>query len=450
VLPIVQPQHTNPVAEHIAPQVIATAPVLMHEAGAGRPGVLGATSNLVLQNATGYDTGALAAAGWISVGNGVYKITGAYGTATLDTNNNTLTYTLDKTNPAVLLLKPNQLPLTDLITVPVIGDGQGSTTVAFTTVGTTHPIAQPGLATGQEGASVSGKVVATDTAIIIKAPSPYTWHDGTSGDWASGGNWSTDATALPPPPTGAGNAAIVGASAETVTVAHSDSINVLTLNNPNATLVVGAGAVLTAYEGAVITAIHEIDITGGALVVGEIPTTIDNAIINLSAGGALIVTVSVAPVAPVAQNGTAGGNEGDSAITGQAVATDVNTSDLLSYSLVGSGGGAEHGSVAMHADGSFTYTPDQGFFGTDTFTYQTIDTVNHTVSNTATVTLTVAPVAPVAQNGTAIANEDDSAITGQAVATDVNASDPLSYSLVGSGGGAEHGSVVMNSDGSFT
>jgi hypothetical protein len=212
--------------------------------------------------------------------------------------NNTLTYTLNQANPAVLLLQPNQLPLTELIRVPVIGDGQGSTTVAFIIVGTTHPVAQHGAGTGLEGASVSGKVVATDTAIIIKAPSPYTWHDGTSGDWANGGNWSTDATALPPPPTGAGNAAIVGTSAETVTVAHSDGINVLTLNNPNATLAIGAGAVLTAYQGVTITAIHEIDITGGTLVVGEIPTTIDNTTINLSAGGALTSDGSVLTLGP--------------------------------------------------------------------------------------------------------------------------------------------------------
>ena len=172
--------------------------------------------------------------------------------------------------------------------------------------------------------------------------------------------------------------------------------------------------------------------------------------VNHTVSNSATVTVSVAPVAPVAQNGTASGNEDGSAITGQAMATDVNTSDALSYSLVGSGGGASHGSVVMHADGSFSYTPDHGFFGTDSFTYQTTDTLNHTVSNAATVTVSVAPVAPVAQNGTASGNEDGSAITGQAVATDVNASDPLSYSLVGSGGGASHGSVVMHADGTFT
>ena len=171
---------------------------------------------------------------------------------------------------------------------------------------------------------------------------------------------------------------------------------------------------------------------------------------NGTIGDTATITVTVTPVAPVAQNGTAKGNEDDAAITGQVVATDVNATDTLSYSLVGSSGGAQNGSVVLHADGSFSYTPNQGFFGTDTFTYQAADTINHTVSNTATVTVTAAPVAPVANDGTTSGHEDDVFIKGQAVATDVNATDPLSYSLVGTTGGAKNGFVLMNADGSFS
>ena len=171
--------------------------------------------------------------------------------------------------------------------------------------------------------------------------------------------------------------------------------------------------------------------------------------VNHTVSNSATVTVSVAPVAPVAQNGTASGNEDGSAITGQAMATDVNTSDPLSYSLVGSGGGAEHGSVVMHADGTFTYTPDAGYVGSDSFTYTASDATNGTVSNTATETVTVAAAAPVAQDGSAGGNEDDNAISGQAVASQING-DPLTYILAGSGGGAEHGSVVMHADGTFT
>jgi hypothetical protein len=47
------------------------------------------------------------------------------------------------------------------------------------------------------------------------------------------------------------------------------------------------------------------------------------------------------------------------------------------------------GSVTLNSDGSFNYTPDSGFTGTDTFTYQ--DTASGQTSNIATVTIQVLP-----------------------------------------------------------
>jgi VCBS repeat-containing protein len=49
------------------------------------------------------------------------------------------------------------------------------------------------------------------------------------------------------------------------------------------------------------------------------------------------------------------------------------------------------GSVTLQSNGSFTYTPDPEFNGTDTFTYQVSDGRGN-VSATATVTITVNPV----------------------------------------------------------
>ena len=46
-----------------------------------------------------------------------------------------------------------------------------------------------------------------------------------------------------------------------------------------------------------------------------------------------------------------------------------------------------NGSVTLNSDGSFSYTPDAGFFGTDSFTYHANDGVAD--SNVATVTITV-------------------------------------------------------------
>ncbi len=52
--------------------------------------------------------------------------------------------------------------------------------------------------------------------------------------------------------------------------------------------------------------------------------------------------------------------------------------------------GPAHGTLALHTDGGFTYTPAVGFAGTDAFTYRAHDP--YTASRPATVTLTVVPL----------------------------------------------------------
>ena len=164
------------------------------------------------------------------------------------------------------------------------------------------------------------------------------------------------------------------------------------------------------------------------------------------------VSLTVSPVndAPVAANGSAGGNE-DTSIAGAVSASDVdNTPAQLSYALVGANGGATHGTVALNANGTFTYTPAANFNGSDSFSFKASDgSLN---SNVATESLTIAAVndAPVAANSSASGSED-TPISGSVSATDVdNTPAQLSYFLVGTNGGAAHGTVVFHSDGSYT
>ena len=51
--------------------------------------------------------------------------------------------------------------------------------------------------------------------------------------------------------------------------------------------------------------------------------------------------------------------------------------------------GPANGTVSLSPDGSFTYTPNTGFIGTDSFTYKASD--GKLDSNLATVTITVLP-----------------------------------------------------------
>jgi VCBS repeat-containing protein len=56
------------------------------------------------------------------------------------------------------------------------------------------------------------------------------------------------------------------------------------------------------------------------------------------------------------------------------VAGDVLRNDLGATAVVRNTSPA-HGSVTVNADGTFTYTPQAGFTGTDTFTYTASDAV---------------------------------------------------------------------------
>jgi uncharacterized repeat protein (TIGR01451 family) len=61
-----------------------------------------------------------------------------------------------------------------------------------------------------------------------------------------------------------------------------------------------------------------------------------------------------------------------------------------------------HGTVTMNPDGSYTYTPDPGFSGTDSFDYQVCEAApNETLCATATVTITIGANTPVANPDTA-------------------------------------------------
>ncbi len=100
--------------------------------------------------------------------------------------------------------------------------------------------------------------------------------------------------------------------------------------------------------------------------------------------------------------------------TNDGYATDLNTPlSVAAPGVLGNdstnGGGAMtavlvttvgNGSLGFTADGSFTYTPASGFFGTDSFTYRAVNTVGS--SGVATVTLVVSAAPPAAQPPTGL------------------------------------------------
>ena len=126
--------------------------------------------------------------------------------------------------------------------------------------------------------------------------------------------------------------------------------------------------------------------------------------------------------------------------------TDVDTGDTLTAVL---DSGTSAGSLTLNPDGSFSYAPTVGSFGSDSFTYHAQDAAG-APSNVATVTILI-NAAPIAVDDASFpaVNEDDPA--GLVVAapgvlgndSDPNL-DPLTASLVSGTSG-----LTLHADGSF-
>ncbi|MCX2930782.1 Ig-like domain-containing protein [Mycobacterium sp. CVI_P3] len=103
-----------------------------------------------------------------------------------------------------------------------------------------------------------------------------------------------------------------------------------------------------------------------------------------------VVTITVTPVndPPVATNATYTIDE-DTSLQGDllANATDVEGDTLHAAIIVE----PTHGSVSLDASGTFTYTPEANYAGTDSFTYAVTDTSN-TTSAPATISIVITPV----------------------------------------------------------
>jgi hypothetical protein len=103
--------------------------------------------------------------------------------------------------------------------------------------------------------------------------------------------------------------------------------------------------------------------------------------------------------APLAVNDSASTTQ-DTPASGNVLANDsdpdntdgiLGNEDDLDATLVS---GPAHGTLTLDAEtGAFTYTPNAGFFGTDTFTYKAVDS-DGAESAVTTVTITVSPAAP--------------------------------------------------------
>uniref|UniRef100_UPI00056C11E0 DUF4347 domain-containing protein n=1 Tax=Anaerovorax odorimutans TaxID=109327 RepID=UPI00056C11E0 len=113
-----------------------------------------------------------------------------------------------------------------------------------------------------------------------------------------------------------------------------------------------------------------------------------------SYSSAATMTLAIAAVndAPTVSNHTFTTNE-DTAINGDLTtyAADADTGDHLTYVKVKD---PSHGSVTVNTDGTFTYTPDTNYVGTDSFTWKVNDGTVYSEEATATITVNEVNDAP--------------------------------------------------------
>jgi hypothetical protein len=92
-------------------------------------------------------------------------------------------------------------------------------------------------------------------------------------------------------------------------------------------------------------------------------------------------------------------------------------------------GGTANGTVSLNSDGSFTYTPNGGYVGTDSFAYKAF--TGGQGSNAAVVTITVTAITntPPVANDQTVTTSKNTATSITLTATDAD-NDPLTYSIV--------------------
>lgn len=103
-----------------------------------------------------------------------------------------------------------------------------------------------------------------------------------------------------------------------------------------------------------------------------------------------------------------------------------------------------NGSLALNVDGTFVFTPTEGFAGIASFIY-TISDLNNCASNPATITIAILQL-PTVSNGN-VSGILNKVITGTVVPLINGGSAPYEFQVVSN---PSHGSLVLNNDGSYS
>jgi len=111
--------------------------------------------------------------------------------------------------------------------------------------------------------------------------------------------------------------------------------------------------------------------------------------------------------------------------------------------------GPSHGVLTLHPNGTFSYTPTAGFYGTDSFTYSPVD--GTITGGATTVTIAVAETAPVAKAESYQVTQNVALVVPAAsgvLKNDTDAQHDVLTAVLSTQ--ASNGLVALNADGSFS
>lgn len=147
--------------------------------------------------------------------------------------------------------------------------------------------------------------------------------------------------------------------------------------------------------------------------------------------------------APVA-NSAAASTDVNTVLNGTLTATDAD-GDPLTFALGNTT--TTHGSVVVNSNGSFTYTPDNNFTGTDTFTFVANDGTTDSAEATITITVGTTGNTPPVATSESVNTPINTELAGTLHATDADG-DTLTFAA----GDTQptHGTVLISSNGNFT
>jgi hypothetical protein len=159
----------------------------------------------------------------------------------------------------------------------------------------------------------------------------------------------------------------------------------------------------------------------------------------LLCGNPATVTITVLRIAPVTVADSYTTPAGV-ALTGNVLTNDLGTNPraiLITRTT--------NGTLVLNPDGSFTYVPNAGFTGTDSFTYYACDpNLPLLCGNPATVTITVTRVAPITV-ADAYSTPQGVTLTGNVLTNDLG-TNPRAILI----NRTTNGTLVLNPDGSFS